>query len=116
MNRGTLDSILKTAVMDTIDAYPLEAMHAYTDGSAFKASLNDGYGADIIYPDIHPNDVPKILGPSDNTVSTIMQKSQLLKYPFCIFWWNLKLTVSHLIIFVVRLKVSPPSCQQTSQM
>jgi ribonuclease HI len=63
MNRSTLAPILKTAVMETIDAYPLEAIHAYTGESAFKATLNTGYGAVIIYPNVHPDDIPRILGP-----------------------------------------------------
>jgi ribonuclease HI len=63
MNRSTLASILKTAVIETIDAYHLEAIHAYTDRFAFKATLNAGYGAFIIYLNVHPDDNPRILGP-----------------------------------------------------
>jgi hypothetical protein len=63
MNRSTLTLILKTAVTKTIDAYPLEVIHAYTDGSAFKAKLNAGFEAVIIYPNVNPDDNPRILGP-----------------------------------------------------
>jgi hypothetical protein len=43
MNRSTLSPILKTAVMETINVYTLKAIHAYTDGCAFEATLNAGY-------------------------------------------------------------------------
>jgi hypothetical protein len=63
MNRSMLAPKLKTAVMETIDAYPFEAILAYTDGSAFKVTLNAAYGAVIIYPNVHPDDNPRILRP-----------------------------------------------------
>jgi hypothetical protein len=63
MIRSTLAPILKQAAMETINVYPLEAIHAYTDGSAFEATLNDGYGAVIIFLDVHLDDNPQILGP-----------------------------------------------------
>jgi ribonuclease HI len=53
----------KTAVIETITAHPLEAIQAYTDGFAFNATLNDGYGAVIIYPSVHYDDNPIILEP-----------------------------------------------------
>jgi hypothetical protein len=59
---STLTSILKTAVMKTINPYPLEAIHAYIVGSAFKATLNAGYRDVIIYPNVHPYYKPRILG------------------------------------------------------
>lgn len=43
--------ILKTTTLETIDSYPQKAIKVYTDGSAFKATVNAGYGAWIIYPD-----------------------------------------------------------------
>ena len=42
---------LKTAADDTIADYPIEWIHAYTDGSAFKATVNAGYGVWIGFPD-----------------------------------------------------------------
>jgi hypothetical protein len=59
MNKSTLAPILKTAVMETIYTYPLKIIHAFTDGSAFKATLNAGYRAVIIYPNIHPDNNPR---------------------------------------------------------
>jgi hypothetical protein len=59
MNRSTLPSILKITVMETIHSYPLDVHYAYTDGSAFKATLNAGYEALIINTD----DNLRIIGP-----------------------------------------------------
>ena len=42
---------LRTAALETIDSYPSDWIHAYTDGSAFKATVNAGSGAIITYPD-----------------------------------------------------------------
>ena len=36
--------------METIDQYSKEWIHIYTEGSAFKATVNAGYGAIIHYP------------------------------------------------------------------
>ena len=33
-----------------IDSYPKDSVHVYTDGSAFKATINAGYGVRISYP------------------------------------------------------------------
>ena len=43
--------ILKTCALETIDSYPATAIHVYTDGSAFKATKNAGYGILLRYPD-----------------------------------------------------------------
>ena len=43
--------ILKTSALETIDSYPKDWIHTYTDGSAFKATINAGYGATVNYPD-----------------------------------------------------------------
>ena len=42
---------LKKAAENTIASYPDDWIHIYTDGSAFKARVNAGYGALICYPD-----------------------------------------------------------------
>ena len=42
---------LKLSALETIDAYPKDWIHSYTDGSAFKATINAGYGAVIYFPD-----------------------------------------------------------------
>ena len=41
---------LKLSSLETIDAYPKDWIHSYTDGSAFKATINAGYGAVIYFP------------------------------------------------------------------
>ena len=42
---------LKNAAEDTILDYPEHWIHIYTDGSAFKATINAGWGALICFPD-----------------------------------------------------------------
>ena len=42
---------------ETIDSYPDEWIHLYTDGSAFKGTMNAGYGARIEYADKTCNDI-----------------------------------------------------------
>ena len=44
-------NVLKTTALETIDSYPKDWAHVYTDGSAFKATVNAGSGAIIYYPD-----------------------------------------------------------------
>jgi hypothetical protein len=63
VNRNTLAPIFNTSVMETIIAYTLEAIHAYTVGSAFIFTLSAGYGVVIIYPNVYNDDNPRILGP-----------------------------------------------------
>ena len=42
---------LKCSALETIDSYPSSWIHSYTDGSAFKATVNAGYGSVINFPD-----------------------------------------------------------------
>ena len=42
--------LLKTCALETIDTYPASSIHAYTDGSAFKATKNAGFGILLEYP------------------------------------------------------------------
>ena len=51
MSKKTDPVLLKLEAEDTIAAYPPEWIHIYTDGSAFKATVNAGYGAWICFPD-----------------------------------------------------------------
>ena len=44
-------NILKMSALETINSYPKDCLHVYTDGSAFKATINAGYGAIICHPD-----------------------------------------------------------------
>ena len=49
-NKKSDPNTLKLASLETIDAYPKDWIKVYTDGSAFKATVNAGYGAVIYYP------------------------------------------------------------------
>lgn len=42
---------LKVGTLETIESYTDTATHIYTDGSAFKATINAGLGAYLIFPD-----------------------------------------------------------------
>ena len=44
-------NILKLCAQETVNSYSTSAIHAYTDGSAFKATINAGYGILLKYPD-----------------------------------------------------------------
>ena len=44
-------NMLKTAALETIDSYGQTKIQAYTDGSAFKATINAGAGILFKYPD-----------------------------------------------------------------
>jgi ribonuclease HI len=63
VNRNTLPTFLKSVCFETICSYPEDAIHVYTDGSAFKGTIKAGYGAFIKYPFTHPDDYPQIFGP-----------------------------------------------------
>ena len=49
--------ILKASALETIDSYPKDWIHTYTDGSAFKATINAGYGATVNFPDGTKNEI-----------------------------------------------------------
>jgi ribonuclease HI len=49
--KGSDPVYLLTVADETISSYPEEWIHVYTDGSAFKGTINAGYGARIEYPD-----------------------------------------------------------------
>ena len=51
INKSSDPNILKMAALEVIDSYPKDSIHVYTDGSAFKATINAGYGAKIKHPD-----------------------------------------------------------------
>ena len=50
INKSSDPNILKMAALEVIDSYPKDSVHVYTDGSAFKATINAGYGVRINYP------------------------------------------------------------------
>ena len=49
-NKKTYPIALKSSALETIDSFPPSWVHSYTDGSAFKATINAGYGAVINLP------------------------------------------------------------------
>ena len=53
-DKSTPQPILKLLTYETIDRYPKDIVHAYTDGSAVRATLNGGYGSIIFTPNTDP--------------------------------------------------------------
>jgi ribonuclease HI len=50
-NKNTAPHILTTCAYETIENYPKTIIHAFTDGSAFKATTFAGFGVFLKYPD-----------------------------------------------------------------
>ena len=50
-NKNTAPHILTTCTYETIENYPKTIIHAFTDGSAFKATTFAGFGVFLKYPD-----------------------------------------------------------------
>ncbi|GFR70072.1 hypothetical protein ElyMa_003775300 [Elysia marginata] len=50
-NKKTDPDLLKLEAEITILTYPPDWIHIYTDGSAFKATVNAGYGVYACFPD-----------------------------------------------------------------
>lgn len=55
--KNTNPIVLKSSALETIDTYPSTWTHSYTDGSAFKGTVNAGYGAVIYLPNEDRRDV-----------------------------------------------------------
>ena len=53
-DKSTSPPILKLLALETIDNYPKDIIHAYTDGSAVRAVRNGGYGSVINIPTSEP--------------------------------------------------------------
>ena len=52
LNKNTNQLVLKQGTLETVDSYSTVPIHVYTDGSAFKATINDdGAGILLKYPD-----------------------------------------------------------------
>ena len=51
LNKGSNPLELKQGTLETVDSYSNVPIHVYTDGSAFKATINAGAGVLIKYPD-----------------------------------------------------------------
>ena len=51
IDKSSPQAILRSAAMETIDNYSNKSIHAFTDGSAFKATTYAGYGVFLKIPD-----------------------------------------------------------------
>ncbi|MCG8431458.1 MAG: hypothetical protein MJA29_09840, partial [Candidatus Omnitrophica bacterium] len=51
VSKSSNPTVLKTSALETIDSYPRTWIHAYTDGSAFKATNFAGFGVYLNFPD-----------------------------------------------------------------
>ena len=51
IDKSTPQPILRTAAYETIDSYPSTSIQAFTDGSAFKATIFAGFGVFLKFPD-----------------------------------------------------------------
>ena len=51
INKSSDPNALKLCALETIDSYPASAIHAYTDGSAFKGTIFAGFGIYLKFPD-----------------------------------------------------------------
>ena len=70
---------LKASALETIDQYSREWIHIYTDGSAFKATINAGYGVEPLST-TQKGKKKKFLVHVDHSVPTLSQrKRQSLK-------------------------------------
>ena len=55
--KNTYPIALLHSALETIDTYPSTWIHSYTDGSAFKGTINAGYGATINLPNGNKKEV-----------------------------------------------------------
>ena len=51
VNKSIHPNILRLSALETIDSYPLSAIHAFTDGPAFKGTTFAGFGVRLQFPD-----------------------------------------------------------------
>ena len=62
-------NILKLCAKETVNSYSTSAIHAYTDGSAFKATINAGFGILI----------STLMGLLLSTVTAVEPTAQIMK-------------------------------------
>ena len=62
INKNSSPVILKSTALETIDSYPRSAIQAFTDGSAFKATVYAGFGVHLIFPDGSVEDLSEPCG------------------------------------------------------
>ena len=73
--KNTYPVALKTSALETIDSYPSTWIHAYTDGSAFKGTVNAGYGATMHFPN---GDKKEIFNSSGSFSSNFIAEQQAI--------------------------------------
>ena len=61
-NKQSNLATLRTSALETVNSYPKDWIHVYTDGSAFKATTNAGLGVLIQYPDGEKTELAKACG------------------------------------------------------
>ena len=72
---------LRSSALETIDQYSKEWIHIYTDGSAFKATVNAGYGAIVYYPSGEKEEISNPCGSfCSNFVAEKQAISEVLKH------------------------------------
>ena len=62
VNKSSSPLVLKSVALETIESYPKSAVQAYTDGSAFKATVYAGFGVHLKYPDGSEEDLSEPCG------------------------------------------------------
>ena len=73
--KKTYPVALKASALETIDSYPPSWIHSYTDGSAFKGTVNAGYGATIHFPN---GDKKEIFNSSGSFSSNYIAEQQAI--------------------------------------
>ena len=73
--KSTNPIILKSSALETIDNYPSTWTHSYTDGSAFKGTVNAGYGAVIYLPN---EDIREVFNSSGSFCSNYIAEQQAM--------------------------------------
>ena len=61
-NKQSNIATLRASALETVNSYPKDWIHIYTDGSAFKATTNAGLGVLIQYPDGEKTEIAKPCG------------------------------------------------------
>jgi hypothetical protein len=96
MNTSTIVRLLKKAMRETINVNPLDTIHDHSSGSIFKDTLNAGYGAIIIYLDIHPDNNQRILIPRRQCCANYTAEiTAIEKKTFAKLEWTSTMIASH---------------------
>ena len=79
-NKKSNPTLLKASTLETIDSYPKNIIHVYTDGSAFKATTNAGLGIVINFTNGQKKEIANPCGSfcSNNDAERMAIKNTLL--------------------------------------